>query len=53
MAVKVYVMQIVANHCNKYPELKKEFVAVIEDQLPKTTAAFHARAKKILKKLEQ
>ena len=49
VAVKVHALQVVANIANEHPELKAELKAAIEDQLPKTTAAFHARAKHVLK----
>lgn len=49
VAVKVYAMQCIANISIEHPELKEELKAVINDQLPKTTAAFHARAKMVLK----
>lgn len=50
VAVKVFAMQIVANIAEQHPELQNELTAVIEDQLPKSSAAFHARAKRVLKK---
>jgi len=49
VAVKVFSMEILSNLIKKYPDLKNELKAAIEDQLPKTTAAFHARARRILK----
>lgn len=49
VAVKVYAMQAIANIAKHHPELENELKAAIEDQLPKTTAAFHARARRILK----
>ncbi|MFY9307439.1 MAG: hypothetical protein WAQ28_00170 [Bacteroidia bacterium] len=49
VAVKVFAMQIIANIAKQHPELQDELKAVIEDQLPKSSAAFHARAKRILK----
>ena len=51
VAVKVHAMQCIANLTNEHPELKGELKAAIEDQLPKTTAAFGARARLVLKKL--
>ncbi|HET6227397.1 MAG TPA: hypothetical protein VFF27_14025 [Bacteroidia bacterium] len=51
VVVKTQAMQIIANIAADYPELKQELKTVIEDQLPKTTAAFHARAKHIRKRL--
>ncbi len=52
VAVKVHAMQVIANLCKQHPELISELKAAIEDQLPKTTAAFHARAKMIFKELD-
>ena len=49
VAVKVYAMQALANICKKHPELKNELKAAIEDQLPKSSVALYARAKRILK----
>jgi uncharacterized membrane protein len=51
VAVKVLSMQIIANLCKVYPELIPELKAAIDDQLPKTTAAFHARARHVLKEI--
>ncbi len=51
VAVKVFALEVLSGLMKQYPELKNELKAAIEDQLPKTTAAFHSRAKKILKKL--
>jgi len=44
VAVKVHALQCIANLTKQYPEL--------EDQLPKTSAAFRARAKKMLAQLK-
>lgn len=49
VAVKVYAMQAIANIAKHHPELENELKAAIEGQLPKTSAAFHARAKRVLK----
>ena|SRR6218665_1830986 len=51
VALKVLSLTIIQNLSKQYPELKNELKAAIEDQLPKTTAAFHSKARKILKKL--
>ena len=53
VAVKVYSMQIIANTVNKYPEIKNELIAVIEEEMTKNSVAFYARAKKILKVLHK
>lgn len=50
VAVKVLSLQTLANIAEKERELIPEITAVIEDQLPKTTAAFAARARHVLKK---
>lgn len=50
VAVKVFALQNLANIAQQYPELQEEIKAAIEDQLPKTSVAFHSRAKKVLKK---
>ena len=51
VAVKVYAMELAANITKDHPELKNELVSVIENQLPKNTVAFSARAKKVVKAL--
>ncbi len=51
VAVKTEAMQTLGNIAMKHPELKSELKMAIEDQLPKTTVAFHSRAKRIFKKL--
>lgn len=52
VVVKVHAMQAIANIAMQHPELQNELKVAIEDQLPKTTAAFHARANHILKELK-
>ncbi|MDF2436563.1 MAG: hypothetical protein K0Q95_939 [Bacteroidota bacterium] len=52
VAVKVLSLEIIFPLTKQYPELKQELKAVIEDQLPKTSAAFHSRGKKILSQLQ-
>lgn len=52
VVMKVHAMQCIANIAKEHPELIPELKAAIKDQLPKTTAAFHARARMILKKLK-
>ena len=51
VAVKTEAMDAISNIVSDHPDLKNEFKMAIDDQLPKTTAAFHSRAKCILKKL--
>jgi hypothetical protein len=52
VAVKVYAMQIAANACKRYPELKSELLSCIEMEMSKNTIAFFARAKRVRKELE-
>lgn len=49
VAVKVFALQTIANIAQEEPGLIPEMNAVIEDQLPKTTAAFAARVRLIRK----
>lgn len=51
IAVKVFAMTLLANICQKVPELKNELKILIENQLPYGSAGFKSRANKILKKL--
>lgn len=52
VVVKTQAMQVLANIAEEYPELKQELKTAIDDQWDKNTAAFHARAKHIRKKLK-
>jgi hypothetical protein len=52
VVVKVHAMQCIGNIAQEHPELVNELKAAIEDQLPKTSAAFHARARMVLKELK-
>ncbi len=52
--IRVFAMQVVANLCSRYPELKAELRAVLETQLPLTESpGFRSRAKKILSRLKR
>lgn len=53
VVVKVHAMQVIANLAKEHPELTGELMLVIEDQLPKNTAAFSARARLITKELNK
>ena len=48
VAVKAFSLTVLANLAKKYPEILPELKLVIMDQLTHQTAAFAARAKKIL-----
>ncbi|MGZ4047877.1 MAG: hypothetical protein ACXVPU_09570 [Bacteroidia bacterium] len=52
LAVKVFSLQCIGNIAKEHPEIIPELKAAIEDQLPKTTAGFHARARLVLKALK-
>ncbi|MBA3972547.1 MAG: hypothetical protein H0X46_10505, partial [Bacteroidetes bacterium] len=51
LAIKVFSLQCIANITKEHPELIPELKAAIEDQLPKTTVGFHARARVVMKEL--
>jgi len=48
VAVKVHSMQVIFNTMPKYPELKDEFIAVLEDQMPKNSVGFKSRAGRLI-----
>ena len=52
LAIKVFSLQCIGNVAKEQPELIPELKAAIEDQLPKTTVGFHARARLVLKELK-
>ncbi len=51
VAVKVHSMQIIYNAIQQYPELKEEFIAVLEDQVPRNSPGFKSRARRLIAKL--
>lgn len=53
VVVKTEAMQTIANIAAHFPELINELKTAIDDQLPRTTAAFHSRARHILKRLKE
>ncbi|MBO9201773.1 MULTISPECIES: hypothetical protein [Niastella] len=50
-AIKAFSLTILENLSAEYPDIKAELKLIIEERWPYETAAFHSRAKKILKKL--
>jgi len=52
VVMKVHAMQCIANVAKEHRELIPELKSAIENQLPKTTAAFHARAKMVMMELK-
>ena len=53
VAVKAHAMQIIYNHVLLYPELKGEFIAVIEDQADNNSVGFKARGNILIKQMEK
>lgn len=53
IAIKVFSMTVLANLVNEYPELKRELIDIIEDQMPYGSAGFISRGKKVLKQLRK
>lgn len=53
IAIKVFSMTVLANLVNEYPELKRELIDIIEDQMPYSSAGFISRGKKVLKQLRK
>jgi hypothetical protein len=51
IAVKACAMTVLERVVEREPELGRELRLIIEQQLPYTTAAFHARAREVLAKL--
>lgn len=50
-AVKAFSLTVLENLSKQYPEIKPELKQIIEDRWEYESAAFHSRARKILKKL--
>ncbi|MBI3882880.1 MAG: hypothetical protein HY305_01310 [Sphingobacteriales bacterium] len=50
VAVKAFSLTILGNLAKEYPEIVPEIKLLIEEQLPRQTAAFKSRAKKLLNK---
>jgi hypothetical protein len=51
VAIKAFSLTVLENLAGSYPDIKPELKLIIEERWPHETAAFHSRAKKILKKL--
>ena len=49
VAIKVHCMQILANITAQYPDLAVELRTVINEQIPRNSAGFASRGRKILK----
>lgn len=53
VAIKAYSMEIMHKICILYPELKEEFIAILQDHMHNNSAGFKARAWHIIKALEK
>ncbi|MDF1573584.1 MAG: hypothetical protein P1P86_00125 [Bacteroidales bacterium] len=53
VAVKAHAMQIIYNHVRIYPELKVEFLSILEDEAKNNSAGFKARASILMKQMEK
>jgi len=53
IAVKVFAMTVLANICEKQPDLANELRLSIENQMPLGSAGFKSRGKKILARLHK
>ncbi len=53
IAVKVFSMTILANICEKQPDLANELRLSIDSQMPMGSAGFKSRGKKILARLQK
>ena len=53
LAVKAHAMMIIYNHVLIYPELKDEFITVLEDQAANNSVGFKTRARNLIKHLEK
>lgn len=51
VAVKAFSLTILQNLSKQYPDIKQELKTIIENRWDFETAAFHSRARKILKEL--
>src|SRR5688500_13978112 len=49
VAIKAFALTVLQNLSAVYPEIKPELKLIIEERWPYVTAAFHSRARKILK----
>ena len=51
IAIKVFSMTVLYNISKKFPELQKELIFLIEEQLPYGSAGFKSRGNKILNQM--
>ena len=51
VAIRVFSMTVLSHIIKDQPDIKKEFVMILEDELPYGSAAFLSRAKRVLKEI--
>lgn len=52
IAVKAFSLTVLGNLAKKYPDIIPELKLVIEEEMPRATAAFRVRAREVLKNIE-
>jgi len=53
IAIKIHAMAVLEKIIVQFPELKKELIIILEDQLPFSSAGFKSRATKLLRDLQK
>lgn len=53
VAIKAYSMEILLKIARLYPELSKEFIAIIEDHSEYNSAGYKARARQVISELQK
>ncbi len=53
IAIRVFSMTVLGNLAIAYPDLKKELIALIEDQMAYASAGFTSRGRKVIKDLKK
>ena len=51
VAIKAFSLTVLAQLCQKYPEIRNELKILVEDLLPLEKPAFAARARKVMKSI--
>jgi hypothetical protein len=53
VAHKAYCMQLICRFLKKFPDLKNEFVSILQERIPFESPAYSAAARKSLKEIEK
>lgn len=51
VAVKSHCISILFNFTKEFPDLKRELILILEEQIPNNSVGFKSKARKIIKKL--